>query len=83
MISLLLMCVWALTANVIAMFPSPKRRHWPAAYALIATGIPLLCFVAYENGIWIALACLLAAASVLRWPVWYLWRWIRQRVRPG
>ena len=28
-------CVWLIVDNVIAMFPS-KRKHWPAAYVLIA-----------------------------------------------
>ena len=36
--SLLLACIWAVLANVIAMLPS-KRSHWPQAYALIAAGL--------------------------------------------
>lgn len=74
-LSLALACLWALIANVIAMFPS-KRNHWPAAYGLIAVGIPLLGFVTYENGPWWGLAVMLAGASILRWPVRYLWRWL-------
>ena len=65
---------------VIAMFPS-KRHHWPAAFVLIAIGVPLLAFIAYENGVWVMLACLVAAGSVLRWPVIYLFRWIKRKVR--
>ena len=74
--SLTLACVWLVTANVIAMFPS-KHAHWPAAYALIALGLPILGWVGWQNGPWVALAVLVAAASVLRWPVRYLLRWMR------
>ncbi|MEL7025653.1 MAG: DUF2484 family protein [Pseudomonadota bacterium] len=72
--------VWLVLANVIAMFPSPKRHHWPAAYVLIAVGVPLLVWLIREDG-WIAGAIFLAAgASVLRWPVRFLVRWIRRMV---
>lgn len=76
-LSLTLTCLWAVLANVIALFPS-KRQHWPAAYGLIAVGIPLLGYVTYENGALVGLAVLAAGASILRWPVIYLWRWARQ-----
>ena len=35
--SLIAACLWAIAANVIAMFPS-KSAHWPAAWGLIAVG---------------------------------------------
>lgn len=78
-LSLLLACIWAITANVIAMFPS-KHHHWPAAYALIAVGVPIVGFVTYENGPWVGLIVLAMGASVLRWPVIYLGRWIKRTV---
>lgn len=77
-LSLILACLWVTIACVIAMFPS-RRHHWPAAYGLIAIGLPILGFVAYENGIWAGLLCLLAGMSILRWPVIYLLRWLRGR----
>lgn len=68
-------------ANVIAMFPSPKRKHWPAAYGLMAVGFPLLVWLIVEDG-WLAGAVfVVAGASVLRWPVRYLVRWIRRVVQ--
>lgn len=75
-LSLILAALWALVANVLAMLPS-KDNHWRRAYALIAIGIPLLGFVVYQNGPWIGLLVLLAAMSLLRWPVMYLGRWLR------
>ncbi|WP_299755324.1 DUF2484 family protein [uncultured Boseongicola sp.] len=75
-LSLSLACLWCILANVIAMFPS-KKKHWPAAYVLMAFGVPLLGLVVWENGIWIGLLVLAAAVSILRWPVLHLWRWMR------
>ncbi|MDJ0628779.1 MAG: DUF2484 family protein [Rhodobacter sp.] len=77
-LSLTLACLWAVAANVIAMFPS-RNNHWPAAYGLVALGIPILGYVTYQHGPWIGLLVLAAAMSILRWPVFYLWRWVRRR----
>ncbi|SDJ94650.1 DUF2484 family protein [Aliiruegeria lutimaris] len=79
-LSLTLACLWVVTAAVIALIPS-RRSHWPQAYVLIALGLPLLVFVVYENGIWVGLLVFLAGASVLRWPLIYLWRWVRRIVQ--
>jgi hypothetical protein len=79
-LSLILASLWAVGANVLAMFPS-RDNHWRNAYVLIAIGIPLLGYVTYENGPWIGLLVLAAGMSVLRWPVIYLGRWIRRFFR--
>lgn len=79
-ISLVLACVWALVANVLAMTPS-KDYHWRNAYILIGIGISLLGFVTWQNGPLVGLVVLVAAMSVLRWPVVYLTRWIKSRVK--
>ncbi|MEM1387692.1 MAG: DUF2484 family protein, partial [Pseudomonadota bacterium] len=42
--SLIAFCIWAVAANFAGMLPS-RRRHWPAAYALMVTGLPLLAWV--------------------------------------
>jgi hypothetical protein len=76
--SLILAFVWLLIANVLAMFPS-KDHHWRNAYVLIGIGLPLLGWVWMQNGFWVALVVLVAAMSVLRWPVIYLGRWIKRR----
>ena len=75
-LSLILALVWLVASNLIAMMPS-RAGHWPAAYALIAVGVPLLGFATYQNGPVIGLLLLVAGASVLRWPLIYLWRWLR------
>ena len=80
-LSITLACLWVIVACVIALFPS-KRHHWPAAYVLIAVGLPILAFIFYEQGPWIGLVVLAAGASILRWPVRYLWRWLRRQLTP-
>lgn len=75
-VSLILACIWAVAANILAMMPS-RDNHWSRAYVLIGIGIPLLGYVTYENGPWIGLLVLLAGMSILRWPVIYLTRWMR------
>ncbi len=75
--SLLCAALWLLAANVMAMIPS-KDNLWQRAYLLIAVGIPLLGWVTYQNGPWVGLLVMAAGASVLRWPVIYLTRWIKR-----
>ncbi|WP_413877259.1 DUF2484 family protein [Albidovulum sp.] len=75
--SLLAACLWAVAATVVAMLPT-RDRHWRAAYVLITAGIPILGWVTYQNGPWAGLIVLAAGASILRWPLVYLWRWLRR-----
>lgn len=77
-VSLVLGFSWLIAANVIAMLPS-RDKHWRNAYGLIAVGIPLLGWLTYVNGVWAGLVFVLAAGSVLRWPLIYLWRWVKLR----
>lgn len=77
---LMLALGWLALSNVIGMFPS-KHHHWPQAYVLIALGLPVLVGVFWVEGPWIGLAILFAAGSILRWPVRYLFRWLRSLVR--
>jgi hypothetical protein len=80
--SLVLVCLWFVVANVLAMLPS-SDNHWRRAYFLIAVGIPLLGYVTYENGMFVGLIVLAAAASILRCPVIFLWRWLRRGAENG
>ena len=79
-LSLVLACLWAVSANLAAMLPS-RDDHWRSAYGLIAVGIPLLGFATYQNGPWVGLLLLIAGMSVLRWPVICLTRWMRGQLR--
>jgi len=72
--------VWIIVANVLALLPS-RDHHWTRAYALIAVGIPLLGWIIYSAGVLVGVAFFIAAASVLRWPVIYLSRWVRSAFR--
>lgn len=79
--SLLLACLWAVVANVLAMTPS-KDKHWRNAYILITVGIPIVGYVVMQHGPWVGLFVLAAGCSVLRWPVIYFGRWLRRIGRP-
>jgi hypothetical protein len=68
--------IWLTVVNVIGLLPS-RDHHWRAAYVMIALGVPLLVWLIWQSGVWWGLAFVLAAASVLRWPLVYLWRWVR------
>jgi hypothetical protein len=80
--SLILTCLWFVIANIGAILPSP-RSHWPLAWTLIVTGIPLLGYVTLQHGPWIALLVLAGGASVLRWPLRHLVGWVKGRARRG
>jgi len=77
MIPVALGCGWLIAANVLALLPS-RDNHWARAYGLIAIGVPLLGYITYTNGPFVGMAFLIAGASVFRWPVIYLGRWMRR-----
>lgn len=70
--------VWLVVANVTGFFPS-RDKHWRAAYVLIIVGIPILGWVTWMNGPIVGLIILCMGASVLRWPLIYLWRWVKSK----
>ena len=76
-LSVILALVWCILANLLAILPS-SDNYWRRAYFLMAIGVPLLGYVTWQNGPWIGLLALAAGASMLRWPMIYLGRWIRR-----
>ena len=76
-LSLALACVWLVLANVLALIPS-RDNHWFRAYVLIGLGVPLVGWVTWANGPVLGLLVLAAGASLLRWPLIYLGRWVRR-----
>jgi hypothetical protein len=75
-LAFLLTCLWFIAANVVGMLPS-RDHHWTAAYVLIACGVPLLGWLTWVHGPVAGMLALAMGASVLRWPVIFLWRWLR------
>jgi hypothetical protein len=71
--------LWLIVANVTAMLPS-KDYHWSNAYKLIAVGLPVLIWIGWAKGPLWAAVFVVAAGSVLRWPLIYLGRWLKSRL---
>ena len=71
--------LWLVAANLIGLLPS-RDHHWRNAYALIAVGVPILGWVTWTHGAVAGLILAVAAGSILRWPVVYLWRWAKRFV---
>lgn len=74
--------LWLIAANVIAVFPS-RDHHWRNAYRLIGVGIPILGWITWSGGPLLGLLFLAGGASVLRWPVYFLWQWLRGLIGKG
>ena len=73
--------------EVRAVRAGDERQHHAPGYAfvmggliLIGIGIPILGYVTWQNGPWVGLLVMVAAMSVLRWPVIYVGRWIKRRI---
>lgn len=77
MSSIILVCGWVIVAKGIAIFPS-RDHHWRAAYVLIAVGVPILGWMTYQHGVLWGIFALFAGMWVLRWPVYYAWKWVRR-----
>jgi hypothetical protein len=75
----ILIGLWVVLAFVMAAFPSTDN-HWRRAYVLMAIGAPLLIWITWQHGIWFGILGVIVGASVFRWPVYFLWRWIKQRL---
>lgn len=73
-------CLWVIVAFVMAAVPS-NDNHWRRAYVLMAIGAPMLVWMVWTGGALYGALFVGVAASVLRWPVYYLYRWVRRLVR--
>jgi hypothetical protein len=72
--------LWVVLAFVMQSIPS-NDNNWRRAYVLMALGVPLLIWVVVVNGTIIGLIVFALGASVFRWPLYYLYRWLRDQFR--
>ncbi|WP_179380557.1 DUF2484 family protein [Jannaschia marina] len=77
---LIALCLWVVLAWLLQIVLTAKQS-WPAAYGLIALGLPLVAWLGLSLGWPWALLGVAVMALVLRWPVIYLGRWIRGKVK--
>ncbi len=76
----LIIGLWVVLAFVLSALPS-NNSHWRRAYVLIAVGLPLLVWLTWQHGLWVGLVGLMAGCLVLRWPVYYGWKWLQRRLK--
>ncbi|MGB0498334.1 MAG: DUF2484 family protein [Rubricella sp.] len=76
--SILLGGIWIIAAFLISI--SPRRIHWAGAKILIPLAIPLLVLLFQEQGSLVGLVGLAIVVSVLRWPVYFLLRWLARQL---
>ncbi len=74
--------LWVLLAFAMAAVPS-NDNHWRRAYVLIGIGVPIVLWIIWNDGVLMGLVALAVGGSVLRWPVYFLWQWLKARFRRG
>jgi hypothetical protein len=79
MAALIAACLWVVAAWILSVVLT-ARQSWPAAYALIACGLPVLVWLGLSLGPWAVAAGAATGCLVLRWPVIYAGRWLRKRI---
>lgn len=75
---LILIGLWVVLAFVMASFPSGDN-HWRRAYILMGLGVPLVIWIGWQHGVMMGLLGVVVGGLVLRWPVFFLWRWIKRK----
>ncbi|MGB3409519.1 MAG: DUF2484 family protein [Jannaschia sp.] len=75
--ALIALCLWVVIAWLL-MVTLTSRQSWPAAYGLVAVGVPIVVWLGVSMGWPWAVLGLLTMGVVLRWPVRYFWRWVKR-----
>ena len=78
--ALIALCLWVVGAWVL-MVTLTAKQSWPAAYGLIAVGVPLTIWLGWSMGWLWALLGVTVMALVLRWPLRYFGRWLKGLVQ--
>ncbi|MEM7490913.1 MAG: DUF2484 family protein [Pseudomonadota bacterium] len=74
------LCLWVVVAWGL-MVALTASQSWPAAYGLMAVGVPILIWLWLSMGpLWAGLG-LAVMMLVLRWPVRYFGRWLKGLIR--
>lgn len=78
--ALIALCLWVVAAWGL-MVTLTAKQSWPAAYGLIAVGVPILVWLASSMGWAWAISGIGVMALVLRWSLRSLLRWLKGLVR--
>lgn len=72
--------LWIIAASIIAFLP--RRFHKPGAlYLLIPTALVLLPWLYASNGPLVGTLFLTGFGSILRWPVYFLGKFVSRKTR--
>ena len=77
--ALVALCLWVVVAWLL-MVTLTAKQSWPAAYVLIAVGVPIVVWLGLAMGAALALLGVAVMMLVLRWPVRYGLRWIARKL---
>ncbi len=77
--SALLAGLWVLGGAIVAM--SNTRYHGVfAVFLFIPSALVIVPWLAFDYGFWAALVALVGVCSMLRWPLYYVGKYLRSRV---
>ncbi len=78
-LSLVLSCLWVITASVVAMLP--MRRQFAPGLILLLCAPALLVYLGYQHNSWVVLAAGIAILSMFRRPLIHLLRHLLARLK--
>lgn len=78
----ILSVIWVMVATFVAL--SPQKYHRPfAVYFLLPSMLVLVPWLWIEHGVWVGLLACAAVASILRWPFYFIGRWVIFGIPPS
>ncbi|SDZ12205.1 Protein of unknown function [Jannaschia faecimaris] len=77
--ALIAICLWVVSAWLL-MVSLTAKQSWPAAYGLIAVGVPIVIWLGWSMGWLWAAGGVAVMMLVLRWPLIYSVRWLKEKL---
>ena len=75
---LILVCLWIIASAGLSALPT-RDSHWRLAYWLMGALALIFVYAAIQTRWDAILVGLIAAAFIFRWPLWYLWKWVKRK----
>lgn len=78
-LSLVLSCLWAIAASIVAMLP--MRRQFAPGIMLLICAPFLLIYLGYQHNPWVVLAASIAILSMFRRPLFFMSKRLVSRLK--